>query len=70
MLGIKGKKASYEITEDHLLSLAELEQAYILKVLERTSGNKVRAAEILGIDRKTLYRKLDDLKRLQPEIKE
>lgn len=41
------------------LSLRELEQVYILEILERVGGNKSRAAEILGIDRKTLYRKLD-----------
>lgn len=70
LLRTKGRKASYEITENHMVSLDEFEKAYILKVLERTSGNKFRAAEILGIDRKTLYRKLDDLKRDQPHIKE
>lgn len=42
------------------LSLAELEREYILQILEDTRGNKSRAAEILGLDRKTLYRKLDE----------
>ena len=37
---------------------AELEREYIKKILDYTRGNKVRAAEILGMDRKTLYRKL------------
>ncbi|MBX6362690.1 MAG: sigma-54-dependent Fis family transcriptional regulator [Gemmatimonadetes bacterium] len=40
------------------LSLRELERAYIAEVLRQTGGNKSRAAEILGLDRKTLYRKL------------
>lgn len=41
------------------LTLDELERVYILRVLERVGGNKSRAAELLGIDRTTLYRKLD-----------
>jgi DNA-binding NtrC family response regulator len=40
--------------------LRDVERSYILKVLERTGGNKSRAAEILGLDRKTLYRKLEE----------
>ena len=46
-------------------SLAEVERDYVEMVLERHEGNQTRAAEILGIDRRTLYRKLqtwrDDL---------
>jgi DNA-binding NtrC family response regulator len=38
------------------VSLTELEKIYIKKVLEETGGNKKRAAYILGIDRRTLYR--------------
>ena len=41
-------------------SLAELERRYATQVLQETGGNKTRAAEILGIDRKTLYRILDE----------
>jgi DNA-binding NtrC family response regulator len=42
------------------LALRELERDYILEVLRSTAGNKSRAAEILGLDRKTLYRKLEE----------
>jgi len=41
-----------------LPSLSEMELRYIRWVLEKTGGNKKRAAEILKIDRKTLSRKL------------
>jgi DNA-binding NtrC family response regulator len=40
-------------------SLAEIEELYIDEVLRLTGGNKVRAAAILGIDRKTLYRRAE-----------
>ncbi|MBS0002499.1 MAG: sigma-54-dependent Fis family transcriptional regulator [Thioalkalivibrio sp.] len=41
-------------------TLEELESRYIRQVLAHTEGNKQRAARILGIGRKTLYRKLGD----------
>ncbi|HYC54730.1 MAG TPA: sigma-54 dependent transcriptional regulator [Candidatus Binatia bacterium] len=40
------------------LTLAELEQRHIMQVLERTGGNRSAAAALLGIDRKTLYKRL------------
>jgi DNA-binding NtrC family response regulator len=40
-------------------SLADTETEQIRKVLAATGGNKSRAARILGIERKTLYRKLE-----------
>lgn len=40
-------------------SLADTETEQIRRVLAATSGNKSRAAKILGIERKTLYRKLE-----------
>ena len=40
-------------------TLEVVEKAYILWVLEAEEGNKARAAEVLGIDPSTLYRKLN-----------
>src|SRR5262249_6486369 len=42
------------------LTLAELERDYIQRVLTAEGGNKTRAAQRLGLDRKTLYRKLEE----------
>ncbi|HEX8891145.1 MAG TPA: sigma-54 dependent transcriptional regulator [Pyrinomonadaceae bacterium] len=39
-----------------LISLDELERRYLIHVLEAVGGNRTRAAEILHIDRRTLYR--------------
>lgn len=41
---------------DDLPSLDELEKRYLLHILEQTKHNKSHAAEILGINRRTLYR--------------
>ncbi len=40
------------------LSLKEVEKAHIKRVLESVGGHKMKAAEILQIDRRTIYRKL------------
>jgi DNA-binding NtrC family response regulator len=40
------------------IPLAHVERAYVQQVLTHVQGNKARAARILDIDRKTLYRKL------------
>ena len=41
---------------DGLPTLDELERRYLLHVLQQVGGNRSRAAETLGIDRRTLYR--------------
>ncbi len=48
---------------EDLVTLEELGQRYLKRVLMLLSGNKTRAAQILGVDRRTLYRMLD---RLEP----
>ena len=48
---------------DHTVeTLADAEEDQIRRVLTATGGNKSRAAQILGIERKTLYRKLERMK--------
>jgi DNA-binding NtrC family response regulator len=42
-----------------LITVDELERRYIERVLAVTAGNKSRAAQILGFDRRTLYRKIE-----------
>jgi two-component system response regulator HydG len=41
-----------------LLTLEEVERRHVLRVLEASHGNRTDAAKVLGLDRKTLYRKL------------
>jgi DNA-binding NtrC family response regulator len=39
-----------------LPTLEDLERRYLMHVLDAANGNRTRAAEILGVDRRTLYR--------------
>ena len=60
---VAGTEAADLTAEDAMsrrLTLGQLEQEYIHVVLASVAGNKSEAAAILGIDRKTLYRKLED----------
>jgi DNA-binding NtrC family response regulator len=50
----------FEKAMEENLTLDQLEKEYIKRVLIETGGNKSKAAEILGLDRKTLYRKLEE----------
>ena len=52
-LGIPGVGATEIMTMD------EVERRYITRVLKQVDGNKTTAAEMLGLDRRTLYRKLE-----------
>lgn len=51
-----------EPREHSVETLADAEEDQIKRVLTATGGNKSRAAQILGIERKTLYRKLERMK--------
>jgi DNA-binding NtrC family response regulator len=50
---------TWESREKPVDTLAEAEEDQIRRVLAATGGNKSKAAQILGIERKTLYRKLE-----------
>ena len=65
-LEVQNGEQSVDRTEQMLESAAarrmplrELEDLYTERILELTGGNKVQAARILGIDRKTLYRRAE-----------
>lgn len=40
------------------VTLAELERRYILRILEKMGGHQIKTSRVLGIDRRTLYRRL------------
>jgi DNA-binding NtrC family response regulator len=46
-------------TTTELLTLVEVERRHIARVLKAVLGNKTQAARVLGVDRRTLYRKLE-----------
>jgi DNA-binding NtrC family response regulator len=54
---VRGKAGGVEGSMfEGLPTLDELERRYLLHVLEAVGGNRTRAAEALGVDRRTLYR--------------
>jgi len=59
--GARGERRVIDEGADRILPLQEIEREYILRILEKTGGNKYQAAQVLGIDRKTLYRKLAEI---------
>ena len=59
--GTRGDRRLIDEATERTRSLGEVEQEYILRIMDKTGGNKYQAAQILGIDRKTLYRKLDEI---------
>jgi DNA-binding NtrC family response regulator len=52
--------ALMSVAAERKLSLADIEHGYIRRVIAQTGNNMTRAAQILGIDRRTLYRKLSE----------
>jgi DNA-binding NtrC family response regulator len=56
---IRGASLPASPSPVELVALREIERRHVLRVLEAVGGNKVHAAGILGLDRKTLYRRLE-----------
>jgi two-component system response regulator AtoC len=49
-------EANPSVSGSRVQTLSELEREHLVRVLELTGGNRKRAAELLGINRRTLYR--------------
>ncbi|MEZ4398786.1 MAG: sigma-54 dependent transcriptional regulator [Kofleriaceae bacterium] len=45
---------------EDLVTMAEMERRYVRRVLEACAGNKTKAAKVLGMDRRSLYRRLEE----------
>jgi transcriptional regulator with PAS, ATPase and Fis domain len=60
---VEGAGGERELSGD-LPTLDQLEARYVARVLAFTKGNMSKAARILGVDRKTLYRKRDEMAQL------
>jgi DNA-binding NtrC family response regulator len=56
---ITQRQGELQMFSEELLTLEELEKKYIAFVMKRAKGKKTRAAEILGINRKTLAAKIN-----------
>jgi DNA-binding NtrC family response regulator len=57
---IRAKQSCEAPPEESLATLEQVERVHALRVLESVGGNKVRAAELLGVSRAKLYRILGD----------
>jgi two-component system, NtrC family, response regulator HydG len=52
---------------NEILTLDELSRRYILRALRIVGGNRSRAAELLGLDRRTLYRRMEKYQHVSAE---
>jgi len=60
-LGLDENTRPRESSNEDLISLEELQRRHIERVLAATGGNRTETARILGIDRSTLYRKMQQI---------
>jgi DNA-binding NtrC family response regulator len=54
---VRGEALTVDIGAE-AMSLVDLQRSHVLRAVEQVGGNKTRAAALLGIDRRTLYRRL------------
>jgi len=48
----------FSLDDGHILNLAEIEKQVVHNALEKTRGNKTKAAQLMGITREGLRKKL------------
>ena len=64
-LNVRHEQAAPAVLEDgRRMTLEEMERSYILQVVEECQGHRHRAADILGISERSLYRKLKEFEQL------
>lgn len=60
--------SAFSVDPEHIVPLDTIERRYIEQVLRAVGNNKSLAARLLGVDRRTLYRKLDGYQDGETEI--
>ncbi|HTK31271.1 MAG TPA: sigma-54 dependent transcriptional regulator [Candidatus Saccharimonadaceae bacterium] len=67
-LGVRLEPTMRSTEEDgRLVTLAEVERRYLLRVVDECKGHRQKAASILGISERNLYRKLKEFEGGKPE---